>query len=160
MRAANRLSRCLASACALCALLVGMSAAAATFKVDDTGTVVSEPVVNMRWRQLVPGRGANHQVEATVRVDVRLNLTQWQRKPARIYMGLAPSPGDRVFAQWRSQGRLLPGSMHSGGRALVFDGIVTSATLTESLVLTLETDGRNLNGVQLLDFYFEIEVSP
>ncbi len=145
---------------ALLMALAATAAHAATFRIDETGTVVSEPVVNMRWRDLVPGRAADHTVQATLRVDVRLNLAPWVNKPSRIYMVLAPVESDRVRARWTSQGRLLPGSLSSGERALVFDGPAGPASLNESLLLTLETDGRRLLRLQNLNFYFEIEVSP
>lgn len=146
-----------------CALLAGISclpAGAATYRVDEAGTVVSQPVVNMRWRHLVPGRGADNTVEAGVRVDVRLNLAPWLNKPARLYMVLAPVNSDRVLVRWTTQGRLLPGSLYSGDRALIFEGAAGPAVLNESLLLTMETDGERLTQLQNLNFHFEIEVSP
>ena len=85
---------------------------AATSRVDDSGTIVSQSVVPMRWRQLVPGRGADHTVEASLRVAVRLNLARWLNQPVRVYMALAASPGEPVQASWRTQGRLLPGALN------------------------------------------------
>jgi hypothetical protein len=135
-------------------------AEAGTFRIDETGTVVASPVVNMQWRNLVPGRLSDDTVEATLRVDVRLNLGPWVNKPARIYMALGPVNSDRVKAHWTTQGRLLSGSVYSGERTLVFEGRAGPAVLNESLVLTIETDGKRLTQTQMLDFYFEIEVSP
>ena len=129
----------------------------ATFRVDDSGTIVSQAVVPMRWRQLVPGRGADHTVEAGVRVAVRLNLARWLNQPVRVYMALAPSPGEPVQASWRTQGRLLPGALRSGARALIYDGVARSASLEETLELTLSTDGRALVSQQALQFYFEVD---
>jgi hypothetical protein len=146
--------------CALLAGISGFPAVAATYRVDEAGTVVSQPVVNMRWRHLVPGRGADNTVEASVRVDVRLNLAPWLNKPARLYMVLAPVNSDRVLVRWSTQGRLLPGSLYSGDRALIFEGTAGPAVLNESLLLTMETDGERLTQLQNLNFHFEIEVSP
>lgn len=147
---------------ALAAIWLGcaLAAQATTFRVDESGTIVNDPVVNMKWRHLVPGRAYDNTVEATVRVDVRLNLAPWINRPAKIYMVLAPITGERVSARWTTQGRLLPGSLYSGERALVFDGLAGPASLSESLLLSLETDGQRLSNVQTLNFYFEIEVSP
>lgn len=133
---------------------------AATFRIDETGTVVDAPVVKMRWRQLVPGRGSDNTVEGTVRADLRLKLSPWINKPARIYMVLAPVNGERVKARWATQGRLLPGSIYSGERALVFEGPAGPSIWAESILLTLEADGQRLVQLQTLNFYFEIEVSP
>lgn len=155
--ASGRLRMCILG---LLACLAGVSAAAATYRVEEVGTVVSEPVVKMRWRHLVPGRGADNTVEAGVRVDVRLNLAPWLNKPARLYMVLAPVNSDRVLVRWTTQGRLLPGSLYSGERALVYEGPAGPAVLNESLLLTMETDGERLTQQQNLNFHFEIEVSP
>lgn len=133
------------------------SASAATTRVDDSGTVVSQGVVPMRWKQLVPGRGADHSVEANVRVAARLNLAPWLNRPVRLYMALAPSTGEPVYASWRTQGRLLPGSLKSGARALVFEGVVKAASLEETMDLALSTDGRSLQSPQTLQFYFEVD---
>jgi len=141
-----------AGVCAMC------PAAAATSRVDDTGTVVSEALVPMRWKQLQPGRAADHGVQASVRVAVRLNTQRWLHQPIRLYMALAPAAGSApVEASWKTQGRWLPGSLRSGGRALVFEGVAGSALMEETLDLALHTDGRALASLQSLQFYFEID---
>lgn len=134
------------------------SASATTVRVDDNGTVVSQGVLPMRWKQLVPGRGADHSVEGSVKVALRLNLAKWLNQPVRIYMALAPSGGEPVYATWRTQGRLLTGAVRSGGRALIFNGVVTAASLEETIELALTTDGRALISPQALQFYFEIDL--
>ena len=99
-------------------------------------------------------------VEATLRVDVRLNLAPWVNKQARIYMVLAPTDGEQLTANWRTQGRLLPGSVRGGNRTIVFDGVVREPFLNETIELNLLADGRLLTRTQQLQFHFEIEVSP
>lgn len=143
----------------LTAGIFAMSPAAATpSRVDDTGTVVSDAVVPMRWKQLRPGLGTEHTVQASVRVAVRLNTLRWIRQPIRLYMALAPAAGSApVEASWKTQGRWLPGSVRSGGRALVFEGVAGSALMEETLDLALHTDGRALASLQSLQFYFEID---
>ncbi len=144
--------------CMLPLMLAGMGkASAATARVDDTGTIVSQAVVPMRWKQVVPGRGADHSVEASVRVAARLNLAPWLNRPVRLYMGLAPSTGEPVYASWRTQGRLLAGAVRSGARVLVFEGVAKAALLEETMDLTLSTDGRALVSPQALQFYFEVD---
>lgn len=133
---------------------------AAVFRIDETGTTVSQPVVAMKWRHMVPRPGADNTMQALVRVDVRLNLQPWLNRPARIYLVLAPVSGERLRARWTTQGRLLPGSMASGERALLYDGIAGPAALAEALLLTLEADGDALNRPETLNFHFEIEVAP
>ena len=139
------------------AIAAAAAPAAASVRVDDTGTVVSMPVVPMRWRQLVPGRGADNTVEAQLRVALRLNLAPWVNQQVRLYMVLAPVNTETVVASWRTQGRLLAGTLRSGTRALVFEGRVPAAVLQETIDLTLATDGRALVGAQALQFSFEID---
>ena len=147
--------------CALaCAALVALPASAAVFRVDETGTVVSQPLVGMKWRQPVPGRVADHTVQGSVRVDVRLNLQPWLNRAARIYLVLAPVSGERVRVQWTTQGRLMPGGVYTGERALVFDGTAGPARFDEVMFMSIEADGNQLNQTQNLNFHFEIEVQP
>ncbi|RYX95349.1 MAG: hypothetical protein EOO28_11330 [Comamonadaceae bacterium] len=142
---------------ALCASMVPLAVSAATARVDDTGTTLSQGVVTMRWRQLVPGRASDNTVQAGVRVALRLNLQRWLNQPVRLYMALPPATCEPVHAEWRTQGRLLPGSLRTGARTLIFDGVATAALLEETLDLTLRTDGRSLTSTQSLQFYFEID---
>jgi hypothetical protein len=135
-------------------------ASAATYRVDDTGSFVSQPVTPMRWRQLAPGRSGDHTMEGRLSVALRLNLSAWVNRPARIYLSLAPTDGEQLVATWRTQGRLLPGTVRGGSRTLVFEGVVRDAFLQESIVLDLTVDGRKLERAQSLQFFFEIEVSP
>lgn len=142
---------------AVTGLLTAPLAHAVTTRVDDSGTIVSQAVVPMRWRQLVPGRGADNSVEAGVRVALRLNMTRWLMQPVRLYMALGPAVGEPIYANWRTQGRLMGGALRSGGRVLVFEGVPNVASLEETIDLTLITDGRTLTSQQALQFYFEVE---
>lgn len=145
------------SAFALIGLLSERASYAATTRVDDSGTVVSQAVVPMRWKQLVPGRGADHSVQAGVQVALRLNMARWLNQPIRLYMALGPAVAEPIYASWRTQGRLMAGALRSGGRVLVFDGVSGVALLEETIELTLRTDGRALTAPQALQFYFEVE---
>jgi hypothetical protein len=144
----------------LLALAAVPTAGAATYRIDDTGTFVSQPVTPMRWRQLAPGRSGDHTMEGRMSVALRLNLSAWVNRPARIYLALAPTDGEQLMATWRTQGRLLPGTVRGGGRTLVFEGLVRESFLQESIVIDLTLDGRKLERAQTLQFFFEIEVSP
>lgn len=144
----------------LLAFAAALPAQAATFRVDDTGTFASQPVTPMRWRQLAPGRAGDHTIEGQLTVAVRLNLSNWLHRPARIYLALAPTDGEQLLATWRTQGRLLPGSVRGGARTLVYEGVVRDAFLQESLLLDLTADGRRVERTQSLQFFFEIEVTP
>jgi len=150
------MSRCLAAGVLALACL-SLDAGAAPVRVDDTGTVVSAPVINMRWRQLVPGQGADHTVEASLRVALRLNTAPWLNRDVRIFMVLAQASSEPVVASWRTQGRLLAGTVRSGSRAVVYEGRITAGVLEDSLDLHLATDGRHFLGTESLQFTFEID---
>jgi hypothetical protein len=132
--------------------------AASTVRVDDSGTIVNQPVVAMRWRIPVPSRAQDHNVDANIRVALRLNTAPFLNQPVRLFMGLAPVTGDPVSATWRTQGRLLPGTVRSGGRTLIYSGVVTASRLEETIDVTLTTDGRNLATTENLQFYFEVDL--
>lgn len=149
---------------AMCAL--GLAAAAGPVlalsppvRVDDLGTVVARPVTPLQWRQPVPGRQTDATLQGTVEVRVRLNVTPWLGKPVRLYLALAPLPGRRVQASWTGAGVLLPGTLASGQRALVFTGVMHSAVLTDTLALQLLADGRTLDSASALAFHFEAEAA-
>ena len=145
---------------ALAAVLAfgGIGAApAATYRVDDTGTVQNQAVVKMKWRRMAPGRVVDNTVDGEVRVALRLNLQPFLNQPVRLFMGLADSSGEPVYATWRTQGRLLAGQVRSGGRALVFEGVVGAPLLEETIDLKLSTDGSALTWTQNLQFYFEVD---
>jgi hypothetical protein len=135
-----------------------MAASAATFRVDDSGSRISSPLVPMRWRTLVPGRGSDNSAEGKAQVALRLNVLPWLNQRGRIYMTLAPATSaDIIKASWRTQGRLLPGSVQSGGRTVIYEGALSAATIEETIELTITADGRGLASPQSLLFSFEIE---
>jgi hypothetical protein len=130
----------------------------AATRVDDTGTIVSVPSAQMRWRAFVPGRAADHTVETQLNVALRLNLAPWLGKNIRLYHRLAQDVNNEVFTvTWTGQGRLLPGTMRSGERVLVYSGPVNSATLEESISLVITADGRRVVRSQSLQFFFEVD---
>lgn len=133
----------------------GISAAAE--RVDDSGSVVSQAVLPMRWSQPMPGRNNDNSTHGSLHVALRLDLSPWLNRPVRLYMALSHASHEPIQASWTTQGRLLPGELRSGGRALVFNDVVRSKQLEESIVLTLKADGRKLESTQTLQFYFEIE---
>lgn len=143
---------------ALVCLLAGSPASAATYRVDDSATIPQESNAVLRWRQLAPSRGGDNTVEGLTRVQVRLNLAPWLKKNGRVYLVLPEQTPSRVTATWATQGRLLPGQLQSGQRALVYSGPITTPLLDETLALKIETDGTRLSSTQRLNFHFEIDV--
>lgn len=127
------------------------------FRVDDSATVVVDPVLEMQWQP--PGRaGTTSLVSASTRVNVQLNLASWIGRSGRIYMTLPRTAGSTVRATWRTGGTLLPGSLVSGNRALVYAGQVTGPLLHDLIEIELETDSARLAQPEALAFGFEIEI--
>jgi hypothetical protein len=130
---------------------------AAVFRVDDSGTVVLDPVLEMQWQE--PGRDSSPGiVSGSTRVSVQLNLAAWFGRSGRIYMTLPRTAGPTVRATWRAGGSLLSGSLVSGDRAIVYAGPITGLLLRDVLDIKLEADGARLSQPEVLAFAFEIEV--
>ena len=133
-------------------------AQAATFRVDDSLSLPSESTTTMKWRSLAPSRALGNAVEGTNIVTVRLNLAPWLNRTGKIYMVLPEQPIGKVTADWTTQGKLLPGTLQSGSRTLVFAGPVRVSLLEDTIVLRITADGQRLVAPQRLQFYFEIDL--
>ena len=131
---------------------------AATFRVDDSLSLPSETNTTMKWRSLAPNRVVGNAVEGTNIVTVRLNLAPWLNRNGKIYMALPEQPIGPVTADWTTQGKLLPGTLQSGNRTLVFAGPIRTSLLEDTIVLRLTADGQRLRAPQRLQFYFEIDL--
>ncbi|WP_374601887.1 hypothetical protein [Arenimonas sp.] len=126
--------------------------------MDDTGTRVLESSLRLRWVDPVPQPGSTQLMSGDVTVDVRLDVRRWKGQQVRIYKRLASRGNTRVAVRWQSQGRLMPGQLLQGERTLVFAGLVTSDEIRDVLRLAVVADGSQLEGRQVLDFDFELEV--
>jgi hypothetical protein len=131
--------------------------AANVFRVDDSASQPIEAQSQLRWKSLVP-RGADaNEVETTVRVNIKLDVRQWQGRRGRIYMALPPVAADALKVEWTTQGRLQPGRLIAGGRGLVYQGPISSQMLEDVMSVQINGDGRRISSPQRLQFYFEIE---
>ncbi len=145
---------------AICAgLSVCQPVAAETWKVDDSGSQVQgSNTVRMQWDDRVPRAGAPSTVSGQAIVLVRLNLSPWRGRQARIYMALPTPPSGPLTATWTTRGILLPGTLRSGERTLVHAGPIQAEVLEDTMRLLIQTDGQRLAHTGQLDFSFEIDV--
>jgi len=143
---------------ALIATLAVNVASAATYRVDDGATMPFETTARLRWRDLVPSKANDNTIEGAVLVAVRLNLSQWLNRNARLFLVLPERGTAPVRVTWVTQGRLLPGSISPGNRVLVHSGVITSPVIDETLTLKIEADGTQLSATQRLNFHFEIDL--
>ncbi len=140
-------------------LAVGSSSSAATYVVDDSGTIPYEAHAPMRWRNATGGnRQMSSDIEGGAAVNVRLNLQPWLNRNGRVYLALPQQPVGVVNVEWSTQGRLLPGKLQSGERTLVFAGPVRTPFLEDNLTVHVVADGRRVISNQRLQFHFEIDV--
>jgi hypothetical protein len=130
---------------------------AATYRLDDTGTLPVDGTVLLRWRTIAPTRGRDDLLVGNVGVIVRLDLSPWVGGSGRIYLVLPEQGTVPTRVSWTTQGRLLPGEMRTGQRVLVHSGPILVPRLEETLLMRIEADGTRLEGVQRLDFHFEID---
>jgi len=95
-------------------------------------------------------------------VEVRLNTLKYIGKKARIYLAL-PSQidgfsGSRGFSlTWKTTGIFASGATSPGNRALIFEGLIDAAILTEFFTFTLKLDANRLTGKLRYAPIYEIE---
>lgn len=130
---------------------------AAPYRLDDSLTTADPPAAQMQWRSIAPGRGMNHDVEARIRVFVKLKTMTWIGKNSRIYMNLTPDANPPVMLEWQTQGTLVPGKLVSGQRTLVYSGPIKTPLLEDLMIIHLRTDGRWTDAQRRLEFHFELE---
>jgi hypothetical protein len=135
-------------------------AAAQTFPVDDSASQVLGGTLRLKPAKL-PARGTQMtMVSGEMAVLVRLDVSSWQGRKGRIYMRLPEQSGGAVTATWTTRGRLLPGALRAGERALVYAGPIGSTGLEDTLRLRIDADGRTLPPSEQLVFTFEIDLDP
>ncbi|WP_363796483.1 hypothetical protein ABU614_14110 [Lysobacter firmicutimachus] len=144
-------------AIALLSLCTGL-AQAATFRVDDSASQVLDNDVQMKWDDAVPGQHARQTVSGALTVRVRLDLSPWQGRQGRVYMTLPASPSGPILTQWTTRGRLLPGALRAGERALVYVGPLPAGLLEDTVRLNLQADGQRLSRAEQLHFSFEVDL--
>jgi len=139
---------------------VPLNGAGTAFRVDDSGTVVLDPVLELKWQPKGGDLAGSALSSGTTRVSLQLNLASWAGRAGRIYMTLPRTAGPTVRATWRAGGTLMSGSLISGDRAIVYAGRINSPVLRDVIEIQLEADGARLIEPEVLAFGFEIEVEP
>lgn len=129
--------------------------AAAT--LDDSATVVLDPVPRMNWRNLSP-KNRDNTIVGKTRVNVKLATAAWLGKRAKIYMLMPAETAGAVQLTWRGTGQLLDGQLKSGARTLVFSGVIRNSRIEDVLSIEIEADGTRISRTQQLQIYYEIEV--
>lgn len=140
------------------AIIWASSAWAKTTTIDDSGTQALEPSVALRWKTSTPSRsGANNLMVGTTTLRVRLNVAPWLRHSGRIYLNLPAQMPGPIAASWITQGRLLPGEVHSGNRMLLYAGPISTPFLEDVLKVQFSVDGTLIQRSFPVTFRFEME---
>jgi hypothetical protein len=137
--------------------LTSAAAFARTTVIDDSGTLPYNAAVAMRWQQAQPRGPAGSQMIGTLQLRVRLNVTPWLRRTGRIYLVLPAQQPGAMTAAWTTQGRLLPGQLVPGTRALVYAGPITTPFFEDVVQLTITVDGRRMLQTYPVNFRFEMD---
>jgi len=144
-------------ACVL-SIIWASAAQAKTTTIDDSGTQALEPSVSMRWQTPAPSRngGANLMVGTTT-LRVRLNVTPWLRRSGRIYLDLPAQQPGPITTSWITQGRFMPGQVHSGNRVLIYAGPIATPFLEDVMKFQFSLDGSLISRAIPVTFHFEMD---
>jgi hypothetical protein len=131
--------------------------AARAVVIDDSGTLPYSATLAMHWREISPRNRASTEMVGALDLRVRLNVSPWLRHRGHIYMVLPAQQPGAISAAWTTNGRLLPGQLSAGGRALVYSGPITAAFIEDMVHLTVTVDGRRMVQSYPVSFRFEME---
>ena len=157
LHSAGLVPACLALA-GLLALAPLAMAGAQTHRVDDSASQVLGGTLRLKPVALFAHDGRANQLAGVTGVLVRLDVSPWKGRQARIFMTLPQQPETAITASWTTRGRLMPGVLHSGERALVYAGPIMDDTLEDTLRLEIQADGRQLGRDPQVAFAFEIDL--
>ncbi|MDO9638465.1 MAG: hypothetical protein Q7J44_07980 [Pseudotabrizicola sp.] len=146
-------------------LLVGMLgvliagvALANPHRLDDSLSHTVPPNVQMQWLPMARGQASSGDMEAWVRVNIRIDTRDWVGRSGRIYMVLPRDQASNIEAVWTTQGRLQAGRLVSGERTLVYAGTIPGATLEDQMQVRLRSNADWTSNSRRLNFHFELDV--
>lgn len=155
------------TAAVLAACVSGVSAAAGAnnlgagkvFPLDDSMSVVQIPTVTMSWDGEKLGRAGGNTARGVTRVLLVLNTTDYVGKRVRIHQTMAPSSVN-YLVRWTGTGVIQSGETRPGQRVLVYEGLVKTRRLDDTLSVGFIADGTLIDPSQRLKFSFDIEILP
>jgi len=127
-------------------------------RLDDSLSYTVPPSVQMQWLPVPRGRSSASDMEAWVRVNIRIETRDWVGRSGRIYMVLPQDEVSSIEAVWTTQGRLREGRLVSGERTLVFAGAIPGTTLEDQMLVRLRSNADWISNSRRLNFHFELDV--
>jgi predicted small secreted protein len=142
----------------LLSIIWAAPASSKTITIDDSGTQALEPSVSMHWKSASPSRTQpDNTMVGTTTIRVRINVTPWLRRSGRIYLNLPAQQPGPITASWITQGRFMPGQVHSGNRVLVYAGPISTPFLEDVLKFQFSVDGALIRRAVPVTFHFEMD---
>lgn len=126
-------------------------------RLDDSLSHTVPANAQMQWRPQTSA-DPNAGVQASVRVNVRIDTSDWVGRTGRIYMVLPRDEASTMEAEWTTNGTLLPGRLVSGERTLVYAGRIAGTTLQDQMLVRLRSAPDWQSSSRRLTFYFELDV--
>lgn len=155
-------------ACAL--LLLAMAAApVSAVKLDDSMSPRQRADVQLQWTYDIPPNRRLSLSELSAlhaRIpgfEVRLNTSAYVGRTVQIFLGMPvqvqglKSPAG-MRLEWQTRGLFAPGATQPGSRALLFQGVVPAAMMSEVFDFTIKIDGKTLDGRLQFEPQFELEI--
>lgn len=143
---------------AMLAVAIAGPAMAETLRVDDSASQVLGGTLRLKPDAPFARGSQANLVSGEIPVLVRLDVSAWKGRQGRIYMLLPQRAGGMIGATWSTRGRLLPGTVRSGERTLVYAGLIQGDLLEDTLRLRIQADERTLARDERLAFAFEIDL--
>ena len=140
------------------ALISAATASAETHRVDDSRSQVLGTTLKLRPVAHLAHDSRMNVVSGDIDVAVRLDVSPWKGRQGRIYMMLPKQSDGSLAATWTSRGQLMPGVVRTGGRTLVYAGLIREGMLEDTLRLNVRGDERRLPRDAQLAFAFEIDL--
>ena len=126
-------------------------------RLDDSLSHTVPANAQMQWRPQTSA-DPNAGVQASVRVNVRIDTSDWVGRTGRVYMVLPRDEASTMEAEWTTNGTLLPGRLVSGERTLVYAGRIAGTTLQDQMQVRLRSAPDWQSSSRRLTFYFELDV--
>jgi len=140
------------------ALISAATASAETHRVDDSSSQVLGTTLKLRPVAHLAHDSRMNVVSGDIDVAVRLDVSPWKGRQGRVYMMLPKQSDGSLAATWTSRGQLMPGVVRTGGRTLVYAGLIREGMLEDTLRLNVRGDERRLPRDAQLAFAFEIDL--
>jgi hypothetical protein len=150
-------------------ILTLMAAPAPAVKLDDSMSPRQRVDTQLQWTHDIPMNRRLSRAEMNAlhtRIpgfEIRLSTAAYVGRTVQIYLGIPvqvqglKSPaGMRI--EWQTRGLFSAGATQPGSRALIFQGVVPSAMMSEVFDFTIKIDGQHLDGRLQFDPQFELEI--